>query len=120
MVNYRFSRGVQEQMDAICQGIKEIIPIEWLRLFDEHDLEFALCGHQNVDIEDWRKHTIYKNCKESDQTVKFFWMWMKNASVEKRLKLLQFVTGTCRLPSGGFADLRVLGIANLLTKKQIL
>lgn len=24
---------------------------------------------------------------------------------EKRMRLLQFVTGTCRLPMGGFADL---------------
>lgn len=24
---------------------------------------------------------------------------------EKRMRLLQFVTGTCRLPVGGFADL---------------
>ena len=106
MVNYRFSRGVEKQMDAICQGIKEIIPIEWLRLFDEHDLEFALCGHQNIDLNDWRKNTIYKNCKESDKTIQYFWQWMAAASVEKRLKLLQFVTGTCRIPSGGFADLR--------------
>lgn len=30
---------------------------------------------------------------------------MKEMDNEKRMRLLQFVTGTCRLPVGGFADL---------------
>lgn len=30
---------------------------------------------------------------------------MKEIDNEKRMRLLQFVTGTCRLPVGGFADL---------------
>lgn len=30
---------------------------------------------------------------------------MKQADNEKRARLLQFVTGTCRVPVGGFAEL---------------
>lgn len=30
---------------------------------------------------------------------------IKEMDNEKRMRLLQFVTGTCRLPVGGFADL---------------
>lgn len=30
---------------------------------------------------------------------------MKEMDNEKRMRMLQFVTGTCRLPVGGFADL---------------
>merc|ERR1712014_478282 len=44
VVNWRFLKGVKEQTDAICSGIKDIIPIEWLKLFDERDLEVVLCG----------------------------------------------------------------------------
>lgn len=31
--------------------------------------------------------------------------FIKEMDNEKRMRLLQFVTGTCRLPVGGFADL---------------
>ena len=30
---------------------------------------------------------------------------MRTLSAEKRVRLLQFVTGTCRLPVGGFKEL---------------
>lgn len=34
-----------------------------------------------------------------------FKQFVKEIDNEKRMRLLQFVTGTCRLPVGGFADL---------------
>ena len=40
--------------------------------------------------------------KANRQTV---WQFVKEMDNEKRMRLLQFVTGTCRLPVGGFADL---------------
>lgn len=38
--------------------------------------------------------------------------FVKEIDNEKRMRLLQFVTGTCRLPVGGFADL--MGMPNYL------
>lgn len=38
------------------------------------------------------------------------WQFVKEMDNEKRMRLLQFVTGTCRLPVGGFADL--MGMQN--------
>lgn len=35
----------------------------------------------------------------------FFFQFVKEIDNEKRMRLLQFVTGTCRLPVGGFSDL---------------
>ena len=37
---------------------------------------------------------------------------------ERRVRLLQFVTGTCRLPVGGFAEL--MGMINHFTKINVL
>lgn len=36
---------------------------------------------------------------------RMFGQFVKEMDNEKRMRLLQFVTGTCRLPVGGFADL---------------
>ena len=38
---------------------------------------------------------------------------------EKRVRLLQFVTGTCRLPVGGFAELMGKHIESLVLKMCI-
>ena len=37
------------------------MPIEWLRAFDERELELLLCGMQNIDVDDWRRHTQYRH-----------------------------------------------------------
>lgn len=39
------------------------------------------------------------------QSFTFHLQLVKEMDNEKRMRLLQFVTGTCRLPVGGFADL---------------
>ncbi|KAG9338101.1 hypothetical protein JZ751_027072 [Albula glossodonta] len=70
LTDWRFTRGVEEQTKAFLDGFNEVVPLEWLRYFDEKELEVV---------------------KEMDS--------------EKRIRLLQFVTGTCRLPVGGFAEL---------------
>jgi hypothetical protein len=35
----------------------------------------------------------------------FFSQFIRNSDNERRTRLLQFVTGTCRVPVGGFAEL---------------
>ncbi|PAV93602.1 hypothetical protein WR25_10254 [Diploscapter pachys] len=37
--------------------------------------------------------------------VTWFWEWVRSLDQEKRARLLQFVTGTCRVPVGGFSEL---------------
>ena len=37
--------------------------------------------------------------------VVWFWQYLKEIDNEKRARLLQFVTGTCRIPVGGFGEL---------------
>jgi len=105
MVNWRFEKGVNEQMDSIIEGVKDIVPIEWLQVFDEHDLEVALCGISKLDVTDWKKHTLYKNYNATDKTIQWFWLWLERCTEDEKSRLLQFVTGTCRIPNGGFADL---------------
>jgi len=47
------------------------------------------------------------------------WQFVKEMDNEKRMRLLQFVTGTCRLPVGGFADLMGMYCTTLRTGKHI-
>lgn len=39
LTNWRFTRGVKEQTRAFLDGFNEVVPLEWLRYFDEKELE---------------------------------------------------------------------------------
>ncbi|XP_018113416.1 NEDD4-like E3 ubiquitin-protein ligase WWP2 isoform X3 [Xenopus laevis] len=105
LTDWRFTRGVEEQTNAFLEGFKEVVPLEWLRYFDEKELELMLCGMQEIDIADWQKNTIYRHYTKNSKLAQWFWQVVKEMDNEKRIRLLQFVTGTCRLPVGGFVEL---------------
>ncbi|XP_019628999.1 PREDICTED: NEDD4-like E3 ubiquitin-protein ligase WWP1 isoform X2 [Branchiostoma belcheri] len=105
MVNWRFQRGVEEQTKAFLDGFNDVVPLQWLQYFDERELELMLCGMQEFDINDWQRNTIYRHYARNSKQVQWFWQYVKELDNEKRARLLQFVTGTCRLPVGGFAEL---------------
>ncbi|KAG7281548.1 hypothetical protein CRUP_007582, partial [Coryphaenoides rupestris] len=94
-----------EQTKAFLDGFNEVVPLEWLRYFDEKELELMLCGMQEIDLADWQKNTIYRHYTKNSKQIQWFWQVVKEMDNEKRIRLLQFVTGTCRLPVGGFAEL---------------
>ncbi|KAK0048262.1 NEDD4-like E3 ubiquitin-protein ligase WWP1 [Biomphalaria pfeifferi] len=105
MTNWRFTRGVEDQTKAFLEGFNEVVPLQWLQYFDERELELMLCGMQEIDVDDWERNTIYRHYQRNSKQVVWFWKMVREIDNEKRTRLLQFVTGTCRLPVGGFAEL---------------
>lgn len=106
MTEWRFTRGQEEQTKAFLDGFSDVMPLEWLRYFDERELELLLCGMQKIDIDDWQRHTTYRHYNRNSKQIIWFWQFVREGlDNEKRARLLQFVTGTCRVPVGGFAEL---------------
>lgn len=50
-----------------------MVPLEWLKYFDERELELILCGMQDVDVEDWQRNTIYRHYNRNSKQVVWFW-----------------------------------------------
>ncbi|KAG8131850.1 hypothetical protein E2320_009754 [Naja naja] len=105
VAEWRLSRGVEEQTQAFFEGFNEILSQQYLQYFDAKELEVLLCGMQEIDLTDWQRHTIYRHYTRTSKQIVWFWQFVKEIDNEKRMRLLQFVTGTCRLPVGGFSDL---------------
>uniref|UniRef100_A0A8C4QCQ3 E3 ubiquitin-protein ligase n=1 Tax=Eptatretus burgeri TaxID=7764 RepID=A0A8C4QCQ3_EPTBU len=105
ITEWRFSRGVEEQTKAFLDGFNEVVPLQWLQYFDEKELELMLCGMQEIDLGDWQRNAIYRHYNRNSKQIVWFWQIVREMDNEKRTRLLQFVTGTCRLPVGGFAEL---------------
>ena len=60
---------------------------------------------QEYDLDDWQANTVYRNYTKTTRQILWFWQAVHAFTTEQRSRLLQFVTGTCRLPVGGFAEL---------------
>ncbi|XP_066258388.1 E3 ubiquitin-protein ligase SMURF2 [Euwallacea similis] len=105
-VNYRFMRGIEQQFLALQKGFTELIPTASLRPFDERELELVISGIGSIDITDWRAHTRLKHCTPETPVVQWFWQAVESYSEEMRARLLQFVTGSSRVPLQGFKALQ--------------
>lgn len=105
-VNYRCRRGIEKQFEALQRGFDELIAPWLLESFDEHELELLVGGLSKINIEDWRSYTKLKNCSLETPLVKWFWDIVESYSEDKRARLLQFVTGSTRVPIQGFKALQ--------------
>uniref|UniRef100_A0A8D2LS84 E3 ubiquitin-protein ligase n=1 Tax=Varanus komodoensis TaxID=61221 RepID=A0A8D2LS84_VARKO len=106
VIQWRFVNRIRKQMAAFKEGFFELIPPDLIKIFDENELELLMCGLGDVDVNDWREHTKYKNGYGANHVViQWFWKAVLMMDSEKRIRLLQFVTGTSRVPMNGFAEL---------------
>ena len=61
MLHWRLDRGVAKQMESFKKGFSEVMPVNLLYNFDIQELEFLTAGTLEIDVDDWRAHTEYRN-----------------------------------------------------------
>lgn len=100
----------RSQLLALLAGFYDICPPAVVLLLTARELELALNGELQIDIEDWKRHTAYHGAFEAEQdrhpVCKAFWDTVQSWDDEHRTRLLQWAIGTARLPLGGFANLQ--------------
>ncbi|PAV77310.1 hypothetical protein WR25_21113 [Diploscapter pachys] len=106
VIQWRFVKRVEPQMRQILKGLHEVVPNILLGIFDANELELLMCGLQKIDVKDWKANTIYKGgYGPSSQVVHNFWKCILSFDNEMRARVLQFVSGTSRVPMNGFREL---------------
>ncbi|XP_018612824.1 E3 ubiquitin-protein ligase SMURF2-like isoform X5 [Scleropages formosus] len=118
-VNWRFLRGIEAQFLALQKGFNEVIPHHLLKAFDEKELELIVCGLGKIDVSDWKANTRLKHCTPDSNVVRWFWRAVESYDEERRARLLQFVTGSSRVPLQGFKALQGAAGPRLFTIHQI-
>lgn len=106
IVDYRISKRVKEQFDAFMAGFSELIPMDLVTVFDERELELLIGGISEIDVDDWTKFTDYRGYEMTDNVIQWFWECVRSWPPERKSRLLQFATGTSRIPVNGFKDLQ--------------
>ena len=63
-------------------------------------------GLGKIDVDDWKLNTRLKHCSQETPLVRWFWRAVDEYDEEHRARLLQFVTGSSRVPLQGFKALQ--------------
>ncbi|KAI9681270.1 MAG: hypothetical protein M1817_002552 [Caeruleum heppii] len=105
VVEYRLTGSVREQLDCFLKGFHDIVPAELIAIFNEQELELLISGLPDIDVDDWKNNTEYQNYSASSPQIQWFWRAVRSFDKEERAKLLQFVTGTSKVPLNGFKEL---------------
>ena len=100
-----------EQLSFFLRGFDEVVPSCIVAVFSANEFEDVIAGlNEPIDVDDWMKHTwylgAYKKHGADHEVVDWFWKWVRSLDVDGRAKLLQFVTGSARVPVGGFGSLQ--------------
>ncbi|KAG5191795.1 hypothetical protein JKP88DRAFT_174061, partial [Tribonema minus] len=98
---------ISAQLAALLAGFYEVIPPGLLVVFGPQELELLTCGLDVIDVDDWAAHTAHLGAlRPTHRLVRWFWDVVRDLDQAARARLLQFVTGTSRVPLGGFRALR--------------
>ncbi|KAI7890813.1 uncharacterized protein EV154DRAFT_421482, partial [Mucor mucedo] len=98
--------AIKDQVNAFLEGFHDIIPAQLIQIFNEQELELLISGLPDIDIDEWKANTVYEGYTLSSPQIQWFWRAVRSFDQEERAKLLQFATGTSKVPLEGFSELQ--------------
>merc|ERR1711874_237729 len=69
IVKWRFVLQVERQMSSFLQGFQDVVPLSYIKLFDEVELELLISGVGSIDVKDWKDNTEYSGYVEVDSVI---------------------------------------------------
>ncbi len=107
LADYKLNKQINEQVLAFRNGMSNVIDLEYLRLFNFHELENLISGTvEIIDVDDWRRYTVYAGDYSPDHpAIQNFWAVVDDFDEENKRKLLKFATSRSRPPLFGFKNL---------------
>lgn len=109
IVENRLNTSVKDQIKSFLEGFHEIIPQDLVNIFNEKELELLISGVPDLDVDDWKNNTELRGYSTNSVQVQWFWRAVRSFDQEERAKLLQFATGTSKVPLEGFSHLKGSG-----------
>ncbi|XP_018332233.1 ubiquitin-protein ligase E3A [Agrilus planipennis] len=108
--DYMLNKSVEKQFRAFYRGFQMVTDESLLELlFRPEEIELLICGSKNFDFDELEGATEYDGGYTSDTPIiKHFWSVVHSLSMEDKRKLLQFATGSDRVPLGGLSKLKLV------------
>ncbi|XP_067634464.1 E3 ubiquitin-protein ligase TRIP12-like [Eurosta solidaginis] len=112
LVTYWFLvEGVQKQFEALREGFDSVFPTQRLRMFYPEELENVFCGSGACNYQRWDVKMLQDCCRtdhgftQDSQAIQYLYDILSSYNRDEQRLFLQFVTGSPRLPTGGFKSL---------------
>ncbi|KAH0627590.1 hypothetical protein JD844_003505 [Phrynosoma platyrhinos] len=107
VADYRLNKQIRQHCLAFRQGLANVVNLEWLRMFDQQEIQVLISGAQvPISLDDLRTFTNYSGGYSADHPViKIFWRVVESFTDDEKRKLLKFVTSCSRPPLLGFKEL---------------
>ncbi|XP_001510756.1 ubiquitin-protein ligase E3C [Ornithorhynchus anatinus] len=107
VADYRLNKQIRQHCLAFRQGLANVVNLEWLRMFDQQEIQVLISGAQvPISLDDLKSFTNYSGGYSADHPViKIFWRVVESFTDEEKRKLLKFVTSCSRPPLLGFKEL---------------
>ncbi|XP_058879300.1 ubiquitin-protein ligase E3C-like [Acipenser ruthenus] len=107
VADYRLNKQIRPHCLAFRQGLANVVNLEWLRMFDQQELQILISGaHIPISLDDLKKFTNYSGgYSATHPVIKTFWEVVESFTDEEKRKLLKFVTSCSRPPLLGFKEL---------------
>ncbi|XP_032160154.1 ubiquitin-protein ligase E3C isoform X4 [Mustela erminea] len=104
VADYRLNRQIRQHCLAFRQGLANVVNLEWLRMFDQQEIQVLISGAQvPISLDDLKSFTNYSGGYSADHPViRVFWRVVEGFTDEEKRKLLKFVTSCSRPPLLGF------------------
>ncbi|QDZ19375.1 HECT domain-containing ubiquitin-protein ligase [Chloropicon primus] len=106
VAKHRMTNAIESQIKAFLEGFWELIGKDLLNIFTEKELELIISGTPDYDIGDLKQNTEYTGYFPSSKVVLWFWEILNELKREDMARLVQFVTGTSKVPLEGFKSLQ--------------
>lgn len=107
--DFLLNKSIETQFRAFRRGfllVTEDSPLEML--FRPEEVELLVCGSKNFDFNALEESTEYDGYTANSPIIRHFWELVHEFSQEQKRKLLQFATGSDRVPVGGLSKLKLV------------
>ncbi|EGR31227.1 ubiquitin- protein ligase, putative, partial [Ichthyophthirius multifiliis] len=104
----KMTKSIENQLNHFLNGFYEIIPKQWLMLFNEHEISEIISGQNNIiNIQDLRNNTQYENGYTSENIyILQFWEVLESLKNIQKCLFIKFVTSNSKQPLFGFKNLQ--------------
>ncbi|KAL9235242.1 hypothetical protein vseg_010019 [Gypsophila vaccaria] len=106
VADHILTNAIRPQINSFLEGFTELIPRELISILNDKELELLISGLPEIDLEDLRANAEYTGYTTSSNVIQWFWEVVNGFSKEDMARLLQFVTGTSKVPLEGFKALQ--------------
>lgn len=100
------TNAIRPQINSFMEGFNELVPKELITIFNDKELELLISGLPEIDLDDLKANTEYTGYTAASCVVQWFWEVVKGFNKEDMARLLQFITGTSKVPLEGFKALQ--------------